>query len=232
VSKAEKWGVAAAIAGIIGVVVAIIAIFVAHHDSESTQASTRGNPATMDPSFSSSAARSSAPPVSAIPATPDASPTTPALVSSNPSPQYFSLSFADLCSSNSATQNSIDDCLLEKTQKIGQNVYSFSTFGFAHDPASGGWKPLLSFPSTTCRTISLRFAIQLGSGIPSGLRITVSVVSRGSQSATVGPNQLGVLNATLDGGPFEIDASANMPYGSGWGILMDGSASCSTRSGS
>ena len=146
-------------------------------------------------------------------------------------PQYYSVSLASLCSSQYANQVDFQDCSDEQTAKIGQNEYSFSTAGPAYDPATDNDPPLLSLPSTTCRSLSLRFAIYPG-GLPSDLRITVSVTSQGTRSVTVAPNQLGTLNTTLGRGPFEIDASANLPMGGGWGLLMDGSASCSTNSGS
>lgn len=147
-------------------------------------------------------------------------------------PQYSSVSFSSLCSSQTASQSDFQDCSDEQTAQIGQKVYDFSTWGPAYDPASDDDPPLLSFPSTTCRRLSLRFAIVPGPGIPSELRVKVSVMSQGSRSVIVAPNRLGRLVATLSGGPFEIDASANMPMGGGWNILMDGSASCSTDSGS
>jgi hypothetical protein len=146
--------------------------------------------------------------------------------------QYNPVSLASLCSSNSATQSNFGGCSDEQTASIGQNEYAFATYADVYDPASDNDPPLLGFASTTCRSISLRFAIEPTDGIPSELRITVSIRSRGSQAVTVAPNQLGTLKATLSGGPFEIDASANQPMGGGWTLLMDGSASCSTNSGS
>lgn len=149
-----------------------------------------------------------------------------------PRPQYSSVSFASLCSSQDATQSNFGDCSDEQTATIGQSVYAFSSYAYAYDPASDNDPPLLSLPSTTCRSLSLRFAIQPSYGTPSELRVTVSVKSRGSQSVTIAPNQLGTMKAPLSGGPFEIDASANRPMGGGWLLLMDGHASCSTNSGS
>lgn len=146
--------------------------------------------------------------------------------------QYSSVSFASLCSSQYATQSDFQACSGSYTAEIGQNVYDFPTWAPAYDPASDDDPPLLSFSSTTCRSLSLRFVIEPGSEIPSELRVTVSVVSRGSRSVTIAPNQLGTLNTTLTGGPLEIDASASLPMGGGWNLLMGGSASCSTASGS
>jgi hypothetical protein len=159
-------------------------------------------------------------------------PTSPSATPQSPQPQYNSVSFNVLCSSQNATQSDFQDCSDEQAAKIGQNLYDFSTWAPAYDPASDNDPPLLSFPSTTCRSLSLRFAIQPSQYNPSNLRVTVSVVSQGSRSVTIAPNQLGKLNVTLSGGPFEIDASASLPMGGGWTLLMDGSASCSTNSGS
>lgn len=147
-------------------------------------------------------------------------------------PQYSQVSLASLCSSNSATQSNFGGCSDEQTAKIGQDEYAFSAYADVYDPASDSDPPLLSFASTTCRSLSLRFAIEPGPGIPSDLQITVSVQSHGAHTVTVTPNQLGTLNTALSGGPFELDASANLPMGGGWTVLMDGSASCSTNSGS
>lgn len=156
------------------------------------------------------------------------SPATPA---PQDSPQYRPVSFAVLCSYRDGTQGDFQECSDDHTANIGANIYDFSSWGSVYDPASDEDPPLLSLPSTSCRSISLRFAIQQEYGTPPELRMTVSVVSRGSQSVTIAPNQLGRLHASLNGGPFEIDASANRPLGGGWTILMDGSASCSTNSG-
>ena len=147
-------------------------------------------------------------------------------------PQYSPVSLASLCSSDNATQSNFLGCSDEHTAKIGQNEDAFSSYAAIYDPASDSDPPLLGFASTTCRSLSLKFAIEPTYGIPSELRITISIQSQGSQSFTVAPDQLGTLKATLNGGPFEIDASANRPMGGGWILLMNGSASCSTNSGS
>lgn len=147
-------------------------------------------------------------------------------------PKYSSVSLASLCSSESASQSNFGGCSDEQTAKIGQDEYAFTTYADVYDPASDSDPPLLGFASTTCRSLSLRFAIEPTYGIPSDLRITVSIQSRGAHSITIAPNQLGTLNTTLSGGPFELDASANFPMGGGWTVLMNGSASCSTNSGS
>jgi hypothetical protein len=164
-------------------------------------------------------------------------PSTPAASSALPSgqsaplavkPQYRSVSLAALCSNG---ESYFEYCGVEQTQKIGQSEYVFSTDAQVYP----GDSPQLSFASTTCRNLSLRFAIGGDDSEPSELEITVTVVSQGSQSAVVKPDQLGTLNTNLSGGPFEIDVSAsmgNINNGSGWALLMDGSASCTTDSGS
>jgi hypothetical protein len=164
-------------------------------------------------------------------------PSTPAPSSASPTgqptppvnkPQYRSVTLTDLCSNGNSN---FFYCGEEQTERIGQSVYTFSEDAqvFTGDSRQ------LSFPSTTCRNLSLRFAIGGNDEMPSELGITVTVVSQGSQSAVAKPDQLGTLKTNLSGGPFEIDVSASMPNlnnGSGWELLLDGSASCSTNTGS
>ena len=151
---------------------------------------------------------------------------TPPTVSAEP--QYSPVSLAALCSN---TDNHFEYCSDGDTLKIGQDEYTFTTVAQVFTEMDG---PLLSFSSTTCRGLSLRLAIG-GSELPSELGITVSVTSQGTQSVTVNPGQLATLTADLTAGPFEIDASASLPpngaNSTGWELLLDGSASCSTSSG-
>lgn len=177
-------------------------------------------------------APASGPPEGSSPASPQGSEPASGSVPPPAKPHYSPVSLASLCSSDSATQSNFGGCSDEQTAKIGQDEYAFSTYAYVYDPASDSDPPLLGFASTTCRSLSLRFAIQPGPGIPSDLQITVSVQSHGAHSVTITPDQLGTLKTTLSGGPFELDASANLPMGGGWVVLMDGGASCSTNSGS
>jgi hypothetical protein len=194
------------------------------------------DPASGGDSAAGASADGSAPasgsPEGSSPAPPQGSEPAPASAPPAGKPQYSPVSLASLCSSESATQSNFGGCSDEQTAKIGQDEYAFSTYADVYDPASDSDPPLLGFASTTCRSLSLRFAIEPTDGIPSDLRITVSVQSQGARSVTIAPNQLGTLNTALSGGPFELDASANLPMGGGWTVLMDGSASCSTNSGS
>jgi hypothetical protein len=188
-------------------------------------------PAAPAPSSIQSSVAPTAASVSAVaPSTPAASSASPSDQSVSPAgkPQNVSVSLADLCSNG---DNHFEGCGIQATQKIGQSNYEFSTDAqvFSYNSSQ------LSFTSTTCRNLSLRFAIGGDDEMPSDLRITVTVVSQGSRSAVVKPDQLGTLETNLSGGPFEIDVSASMPdlsNGSGWELLMNGSASCSTESGS
>jgi hypothetical protein len=171
------------------------------------------------------------------PSTPAAGSTSPSGQSVSPSaqsappasqPQYRTVSLSALCSN---TDSGFEYCGNEQTLRIGQTEYAFADDAQVYT----GDSTVLSLPSTTCRNLSLRFAIGGEDPEPSELRITVTVVSQGSRYAAVMPDQLGKLTTNLNGGPFEIDVSANMgdlDNGSGWALLIDGSASCSTDTGS
>jgi hypothetical protein len=215
-----------AIAGVIGVVVAVAA---GAHWGPFSSASTPSPTSSFTP----------APTPSSIPSTPSTSDPTatsaatavqaPVAPSSQPAaPQYSQVAFAVLCDNQNA-QTNFNNCSGDNAAvRIGQNAYDFSSDVYVGDSLGTA----LSFPGSTCRSLSLRFAVNPQSLPPATFRLTVTVVeSQGPpQSATIGPNQLGTLNASLSSGPWEIQTLDN--YGWSVGLYMDGSGSCSTGTGS
>jgi hypothetical protein len=146
-------------------------------------------------------------------------------------PTYSRVLFAVLCSNTNATTNNFTDCSPDEfTAQIGEHVYAFS----ANAPTIDNVQQAIVFPATTCRSLDLRFGIPPQGDLPAGLRITVSVVQSGlaPQFATVAPNQLGRLKASLSGGAWDIDTVANMPVSGAYDLYMDGNANCSTSTGS
>jgi hypothetical protein len=211
-----EWGIVAAIAGVICAVVAILTfagLAVTSNDPSSTGA-INGTP---------SSARASSAGAQASSASPSPSPQAPR-------PQYNPVSLAILCSNQNAQSNFNDCSGNEIAVRIGQSVYDFSSNVFTSDDGSA--HAALSFPASTCRSLSLRFSINPQSLPPSNLTVTVSVVQSGTRSVTIAPNQVGKLSVPLSSGPWEIDTRASLPMGGGWSVLMDGSASCSTSTGS
>jgi hypothetical protein len=212
---APEWGIVAAIAGVICAVLAILTFagLAATSNGTSSAGAISGTP-------------SSAPASSANTQTPSASPSPS---SQAPRPQYNPVSLAILCSNQNAQDNFNDCSGNEMTVRIGQSEYDFSSNVYTSD--DGSTQPALSFPESTCRNLSLRFSINPQSLPPSNLTITVSVAQSITRSATVAPNQIGTLSVPLSSGPWEIDTRPSLP-GGGWNVLMDGSASCSTSTGS
>lgn len=143
-------------------------------------------------------------------------------------PQYSAVSFAILCDNQNAQSNFNNCSGDDATVRIGQNAYDFSSDVYVDDSLGTA----LSFPASTCRSLSLRFTVNPQSLPPPTFKLTVTVVqSHGPlQSATIGPNQLGTLNASLSSGPWEIQTLDT--YDLSVGLYMDGSGSCSTSTGS
>lgn len=143
-------------------------------------------------------------------------------------PQYSAVSFAILCDNQNAQSNFNDCSGDDATVRIGQNAYVFSSDVYVGDSVGTA----LSFPASTCRSLSLRFTVNPQSLPPATFKLTVTVVQAHGplQSATIGPNQLGTLNASLSSGPWEIQTLDN--YGLSVGLYLDGSGSCSTSTGS
>lgn len=213
-----------AIAGVIGVFVAVAAA--AHwwpFSSPSTSSSTPSSTVAASPSFmisTSSPITTESTAAATQMSTP--SPTAPA------PPQYSQVPLGVLCA-NQIAQSNFDNCGGDDaTVRIGQNAYVFSSNLYVYDTLSTA----LSFPQSTCRSLSLSFVLNPGDLPPSTFRLTVTVVrSQGqTESTTIGPNQLGTLDVSLSSGPWEIQTLDN--YDLSVGLYMDGSGNCSTSIGS
>jgi hypothetical protein len=211
-----------AIAGVIGVAVAVAA---GAHWGPFASASTPSTTSSFTPAPTPSSTPSTSDPTATSTATAVQARVAP---SSQPAaPQYSQVPFAVLCDNQNA-QSNFNNCSGDDAPvRIGQNVYDFSSDVYVGDSLGTA----LSFPGSTCRSLSLRFAVNPQSLPPATFRLTVTVVqSQGPpQSATIGPDQLGTLNASLSSGPWEIQTLDN--YGWSVGLYMDGSGSCSTSTG-
>ena len=148
--------------------------------------------------------------------------------------QYRRVLFSALCTNE--TGDYLNGGCLDNhlTAELGGRVYNFaaeSIIGLSGAPAD----PFeVEFGNTTCKSLTLRLGIDPQNSRPSsGLKITVSIVQSHlpPTSVTVTPNRLVELSARLSSGTWNIDAHSNIRNRSGWGLLIDGSAKCSTPAG-
>jgi hypothetical protein len=209
-------------AGIATVVIAATAVIGLLHGS--SNGSSGASPLSSTPRVS---ATSHATPSVSVPDTPTA--TVSPSASASPQRQYVSVPLGVLCNANGAVQNlnALYGCQVDNgTTPIGSRLFSWA----ARPWAGTSEGTFFSFPKTTCRRLNLRFGINRGQYVPAGLRITVSVIQHsGQQQASVVFDHLESLTVKLDGGPWDIDAIANIS--GSWDIVINGYASCSTSSG-
>lgn len=181
--------------------------------SSSTATSGHGN----TPSAHSSAQESPATPT---PSQPSAPPT-----------QYSPVRLSTLC--NTDTNNQMEECQdAYTTQQVGSHLYTWDAVA----PATTTKTTIFSFPHTTCRNLKLTFGFTNAFndlGPSDHLDISVWIV-QGNTSVgpvTVTDNQVGILAAKLNGGPWGIGTLANLPQAGQWGLWMNGTARCSTYNG-
>jgi hypothetical protein len=140
--------------------------------------------------------------------------------------RYVSVPFGFLCGNLD-----MGGCVPESgTVQIGSNLFSYSTTAAALPDS----QPSMTFSATTCRTLSLQFGIDPRNQPPAKLVVTVSIIQAGSgpQRASVTPNHLAKLAASLNGSPWGIDVTPNMPVkGHAYIVAMDGSGGCATDDG-
>ena len=87
---------------------------------------------------------------------------------------------------------------------------------------------ILNANSTTCRSAVLEFASQRPTTPGTGKTyIELLQASSDPQEASTGPNSVGVLRATLDGGPWYVEVSDTQ----GKGVVVNGTWSCYTPTG-
>ena len=118
------------------------------------------------------------------------------------------------------------------TQQVGSNIYTWDAVA----PATITKTTILSLPTTTCRNLKLKFGFTNAyNDVGAGYHLVISVwIVEGNTSVgpvTVTNNQIGTLSARLNGGPWGFHTLANLPQAGQWGLLMNGSARCSTYNG-
>jgi hypothetical protein len=125
----------------------------------------------------------------------------------------------------------IGSCMVDN----GSAAIGSKLFGWAAIAVSGGQGQVtvLSFPNTTCRQLTLKYGFNSRSGnVDPGLRITVMVLqtSEPLSQSSAKYDQLRSMTIPLDGGPWQIQMTANQP-GGGTHVYINGSAVCSTSTG-
>jgi hypothetical protein len=146
-------------------------------------------------------------------------------------PQYVSVDLTDLCNSASATLTDYTaatyGCRARDTV-IGSTDFPWDLATPANIPAGTS----ISFSSTSCREITLRFAFQ-PDGYEPGLTAKMSIVQDGPppQSVTITRN-IGVLHAKLYGGPWALTGLTNQNRPDPWAVFTSGTAQCTTDDGS
>jgi hypothetical protein len=145
--------------------------------------------------------------------------------------QYMPVSLAQLCGAPGASSQ-FDSCgPSDGITQIGSQVFPY----MAISPVYNDTPEVMTFPKTTCRSLTLKFAFSASEdNTVRALTNTVSVAQTavGPKQATVSSNQVGTLTVKLDGGPWAIDAAANAPApGGNWAIFLSGSAMCLTSNG-
>ena len=215
-------GVAAGIATVVGLVVGLLR-------PGSSSGSGSANPSASLAPISSTARANPSSNASAT-----SMPTTGASAVAPPQIRYVSVPFGVLCNADGADTsgfNGLYGCQVDNgTAAIGSQVFSWAALSLAtSDPT-----PAFSFPKTTCRRITLNFGFShdKNSGAGPGLEITVSVLQNGTgpHQTRVAYDQLGSLTVKLNGGPWDIETTANIPGGP-WDLYVNGFASCSTSTG-
>jgi hypothetical protein len=148
------------------------------------------------------------------------------------SAQYRTIGLGVLCTAPDI-MNQMEDCQDGyTTQQVSSRMYAWDAVA----PATTTMTTVLSFPRTTCRSIKLTFGFTNSyNDVSSGYHLTISVwIIQGSaatQQVTVTNDQIGTVATNLDGGPWGIDTLANLPQAGSWGLLMNGSAKCSSYNG-
>jgi hypothetical protein len=175
-------------------------------------------------------------PSSGGPATRSATPTTSITPTQFPSPApsetFQTVQLGVLCNEDGVqTDNFETTCMVNNGNlSIGSNI-----FPWAVTLSLNGIQQhtVLNFPTTTCRSLRLRFAYneQLANSFP-GITFTAAVLQTNGPpaEATVGYGYVRSFTARLNGGPWAIQVTADEP-GSGLELFMNGSADCSTSTG-
>ena len=225
-SQVERWAIGGAIAAIIGVVVAAIGIFVAHHDAEGAQASGNGHTPTNGASAAPFVSESSSPNESTSQAsipTPSASPTQ-AGVSVRPQ-IYKNVSLQPLC----------DDGQCNGTQQVGSTIFTYTDEVEANDYPNYSEYQAFQQAASSCSELTVRLSGDSWAqedGNPTVDYLKFIQQSTPTVYAQVGVGRIATAQVHLDGGPLYIDASvANDPGVHNSYVLLNITGTCSTPDG-
>lgn len=204
--------------------------------SSSPKASGQTTPATATSSPAATPSPSASPATSTTP--PPTVPSQPAItpqVAVPAAPAFATVDLPALCDSPAATlHQTINDfggsgCKANnQTTVVGSTAFTWEMLAPANTPAQA----IVTFGATSCRSITLRFALD-PSSLENGLAATLSVVQGGTaapQSATSSGN-IATLNAHLNGGPWVLMGKTTIMNGGEWSVFVSGHASCSTADG-
>ena len=225
-SQVERWAVAGGIAAVISVVVAIIGIFVAHHDAEGAQTSGNGYMPTSGASTTPLVSESGSPNDSTSQgstATPSVSPPK-AIVSVSPQ-IYTNVPLQPLC----------DDDQCNGTQQVGNTIFTYTDEAEANDyPDYLEWQAFQQAP-TSCSELTVRFSGDSWAqddGNPTVDYLKFVQQSTPTVYARAAVGQIVTVHVHLDGGPLYIDASvANDPGVHNSYILLNVTGTCTTPDG-
>ncbi len=159
-------------------------------------------------------------------------PTTSASPTPSPTPTvtYSNVSFLVLCNAPGVSTQGLglNGCS-SSVERVGDHVENWDAQAFVSiEPVQ-----VLAFPETTCRSLTLKsgFNDYIDGGPAPSLRITVAVAQGSAAPVSVNTKQDEVytLFVKLDGGPWDISITTNLP--GTWSTYLSGYASCSTSTG-
>jgi hypothetical protein len=135
---------------------------------------------------------------------------------------YGTVPFATLC--NDPLSGSGGECG-NSTEQVGTTIFTDGGGWY------GGYYPqynaALSVKTTTCRSAKLQFAQRTSDG---SYDTYVQFIQSASdpQAATTGPNTIGNINVTLDGGPWILNVAAD---GGNHVVWVNGTFNCYSTTG-
>jgi hypothetical protein len=135
---------------------------------------------------------------------------------------YGSIAFGTVCLNHKISNSG--NCSTGTAQE-GTTILSYAgEFGSQNYPT---YDQALSARTTTCRSVTLQFAMQTVSISTAYVQIIQSASDPQAQST--GPGTIGTFSATLDGGPWILNvASSNSQYDY---VLINGTFNCYSTTG-
>ncbi|MBL7487287.1 protein kinase [Frankia sp. AgB1.9] len=122
------------------------------------------------------------------------------------------------------TQNAECDNDDAGTIPAGGKLFQYYDYGSTQSP---NWVDLLKFPANTCTSLVVQFATKSSANsnsVTANLQLLQTSVGPVAATST---GDVGTLTATLDGGPFELEANSS----TGDYVYLNGYAVCNTYSG-